>query len=562
MSSNIPVRRTTRTMTKTIKDTENANARPSRVTTRAKAGLGSSATGVLSDAATTRSAVATTASSRAKAVDSIAEKPTVGKRKREILAEVTEVNKGKAKVTAKGKEKAEGSSSKPEIRPRTVGTVARGTRPALRKATNSATRGARKDQALTSAVQSVAPGEDVVIEDAPGVAPSSHLPEFHPIPKDEDEPTEPLHSIPEDDTEPPRVFKKRHTEPAEEVPPSEEPVSEPPAPTDASRYEEECVATELVKAEGDEEATEMWDDLDAEDMDDPYMVAEYIHEIADYLKEREQKTLPVENYVDSHREINWEARQLVLDWICAIHARYTFLPESYFLFVNIFDRFLSLRSSVTLKKLQLVAISSFCIAVKFEEGVSPSLGELVTLTENAYTAEEICKAERYVLKTISYDLSFPGPMTWLRRGSKADLLEPRARTIAKYLLEVASFDRNLVAVPPSLQAAATLWFARLMLHREDWNANMIHYTTYTEREVVEVAGVVLNHLLDYNQSEFLYKKYASKKYFKCSVFVRKWALNLFKAGSQVDLAAVLPAIKEDIREQRAAKLAGEEEYAE
>lgn len=158
----------------------------------------------------------------------------------------------------------------------------------------------------------------------------------------------------------------------------------------------------------------------------------------------------------------------MLDWICAIHARYSFLPESYFLFVNIFDRFLSLRSSVTLKKLQLVAISSFCIAVKYEEGVSPSLAELVTLTEDAYTADEICKAERYVLKTISYDLSFPGPMTWLRRGSKADMLEPRARTIAKYLLEVASFDWRLVAVPPSLQAAATLWFARLMLQREDW----------------------------------------------------------------------------------------------
>lgn len=279
------VRRTTRTMTKTIKDSENANARTSRVTTRAKTTLGTSATGVLSDATITRSAAATTASSRAKAVEVIQEKTTVGKRKREILAEVTEVNKGKGKVTAKGKEKAEGSSSKPEIRPRTTGTVARGTRPALRKATNSATRGARKDQALTSAVESVAPGEDMIIEDAPGIAPSSDLPEF--VPQDEDEPTVPLSSIPEDDTEPPRVFKKRHTEPAEVPPVHERTPERPSAPADSSRYEEECVATELAMVGGDGEPTEKWDDLDAEDMDDPYMVAEYIQEIAVYLKERE-----------------------------------------------------------------------------------------------------------------------------------------------------------------------------------------------------------------------------------------------------------------------------------
>ncbi|KAL0572259.1 G2/mitotic-specific cyclin [Marasmius crinis-equi] len=551
MSSNIPVRRTTRTVTKSIKETENANARPSRIATRTKTTLGSSSTSVLSDAVTTRSVAATTASSRAKAVDASTEKTVVGKRKREILAEVTEVNKGKGKTTAKGKEKAEGSSSKPEVRSR---TVAKGTRPALRKATGPVTRSARRDRAHAIAVDSVAPGEDAVIEDAQSTLPSSDIPDYHLIPKDE-EPTGTLPTIAEDDTDHPRVFKKRHTEPAEEP---KKPIPELPPAGDASRYEEEYVATELAMVDDADGETGKWDDLDACDMDDPYMVAEYIHEIAEYLKEREQKTLPMESYMDNHRDLTWDHRQLVMDWIGAIHARYAFLPESYFLFVNIFDRFLSLRGSVTLKKLQLVAVSSFCIAVKYEEGVSPSLQELVKLTEDAYSADEICKAERYVLKTLSYDLSFPGPMTWLRRGSKADELEPRARTIAKYLLEAASFEHTLVAVPPSLQAAASLWFARLMLHREDWNANLIHYTTYKEREVVEVANRMLYYLLQYDQSENLYKKYASKKYFKCSVFVRKWALNLFKPGSEPDLAEMLPAIKADIREQREAKLAAEE----
>ncbi|KAF9254559.1 hypothetical protein L218DRAFT_886025 [Marasmius fiardii PR-910] len=525
-------------MTKTIKESENANARPSRVTTRSKAGLGNAATGLggtKSDGhppTTTNRLAATTASSRAKAVDSLPEKTTtVGKRKREILAEVTEVNKGKAKaggVSGKGKEKAEstGTSSKlkPDVRPKATGSSAKGTgtRSALRKTVATSTSGTRSTR------RTIQPLSDVVVDDV-STAKSSE-PVFHFVPRNEDDATIPLPSIPEDDTDRPRVFKKRHTESKETPPVVEKPVvAEPPSSLDVLCYEEEYVATELAMVD-DEDDTGMWDDLDTEDMDDPLMAAEYINEIVFYLKEREQKVLPTDGYIKQHRELGWDARELAFDWISAVHARFGFLPESYFLFVNIFDRFLSLRTSVPLTKLQLVAVSAFCIAVKYEEGVSPSLQELVKLTEDAYTAEEICKAERYILKTIGYDLSFPGPMTWLRRGSKADLLEPKARTIAKYLLEAASFDRHLVAVPPSLQAAASLWFARLMLHREDW-------------------------------SESLYRKYASKKYYKCSVFVRKWALDFGREGAQVDLAAALPAIKVNIMEQRVAKLAAEECYS-
>ncbi|KAK7042976.1 G2/mitotic-specific cyclin [Paramarasmius palmivorus] len=536
------------------KDTENANARPSRITTRAKAQA--SAT----DGPITRSA-ATTFASRAKAVEPQPTEKTAGKRKREVLAEVTEVNKGKkAAGSAKGKEKEKADDSKNSATTstrvlRTTTTAKAGSRQPLRKVL---TRSAKKETTQAQASAST--------EESARSLLSADLPVFHIVPREGNGKagtSAPLASITEDDTERPRVFKKRHTEPE---PPSEDPsampVSEdmPPAHVDSSRLDEEHIATQLAAAEEDDD-TGLWDDLDAEDMDDPYMVAEYIHEITAYLKEREQKTLPVADYMRFHAELSWDAREILLDWIVQIHARYNFLPESFFLTVNLFDRFLSLRPTISLQKLQLVGVSCFCVAVKFEEGVSPSVQELVRLTGETYTSEEICKAERYVLKTIGYDLSSPGPMTWLRRGSKADNLEPQARTIAKYLLEVASFLKDLVATPPSLLAAASLWFARLMLGREDWNANLVHYTTYKEREIVPIANAMLNYVLGEGQSETLYRKYASKKYMKCSVFVRKWALSRFAGGAEVDLVEMLPVIKADIVEARIAKLTAEAEEA-
>lgn len=78
----------------------------------------------------------------------------------------------------------------------------------------------------------------------------------------------------DDEAEATRVFKKRRTS-------SEAPVSE------AQLFEEQ-VAADLeafadTEPEADPEGDE-WDDLDAEDADDPLMVSEYVAEIFQYMK--------------------------------------------------------------------------------------------------------------------------------------------------------------------------------------------------------------------------------------------------------------------------------------
>ena len=150
-----------------------------------------------------------------------------------------------------------------------------------------------------------------------------------------------------------------------------------------------------------------------------------------------------------------------------IHGRYRFLHETLFLCVNILDRLLSLRA-VSLQKFQLVGVACLLVACKYEETCSPSVSEMVGLCENVYKPEEIIRAEQYVLKAVGWNLSFPGPMGWLRRGSKADEYEEKARTIAKYFLEVGCLERGLIGTPSSLTAAASLWLARLILGREEW----------------------------------------------------------------------------------------------
>jgi G2/mitotic-specific cyclin 2 len=301
-------------------------------------------------------------------------------------------------------------------------------------------------------------------------------------------------SVKVEDPEEGRVFKKGRIETVAEVtaPVFQNDESQAEADTVAEELEKEVDHEMMLKAEEAEEKAkpQLWDDLDAADWDDPASVAEYIREICDYLKAVEVcpillfiikrflpftkiQTLPNANYMDHQREIDWEKRGVLVDWVLQVHAKFGLLPETLFLFTNILDRFLSSRS-VDLLKLQLVGITAFFIAAKYEETYCPSVTEIAYLAENAYTVEEILKAERYMLKTIGWDLRYPGPMTWLRRGSKADECDLQARTVAKYLCEIGCLEWRLVGTTPSMIATAAMWLARLTLGKEDWVSIQVH----------------------------------------------------------------------------------------
>jgi G2/mitotic-specific cyclin 2 len=160
-------------------------------------------------------------------------------------------------------------------------------------------------------------------------------------------------------------------------------------------------------------------------------------------------------------------RGILSDWLVQLHTSFRLLPETLFLTVNIIDRFLSARV-VSLAKLQLVGITSMFIAAKVEEIIAPSIDDYIERADGTYTKEEMMVAERYVLKTLDWNLSYPNPVQFLRRISKADGYDVQVRTMGKYLTEVGCLEWRLIAAPPSLLAAASMWLARIILGRCTW----------------------------------------------------------------------------------------------
>jgi G2/mitotic-specific cyclin 3/4 len=176
---------------------------------------------------------------------------------------------------------------------------------------------------------------------------------------------------------------------------------------------------------------------------------------------------PNEHYMDNQNEIQWSMRSVLMDWMIQVHTRFGLLPETLFLAVNYIDRFLSCKV-VSLGKLQLAGATALFVAAKYEEINCPSVQEIVYMVDNAYTIDEILKAERFMLSMLQFELGWPGPMSFLRRISKADEYDLDTRTMAKYFLEVMIMDERFVACPPSFASAGAHCLSRLVLDKGDW----------------------------------------------------------------------------------------------
>ncbi|KAF2181934.1 hypothetical protein K469DRAFT_729072 [Zopfia rhizophila CBS 207.26] len=261
----------------------------------------------------------------------------------------------------------------------------------------------------------------------------------------------------------------------------------------------------------------------AEDIEDEQwdtsMVAEYGEEIFDYMRVLEERMKPNATYMDHQAEIQWSMRSVLMDWLVQVHHRFTLLPETLFLSVNYVDRFLSCKV-VSLGKLQLVGATALFVAAKYEEINCPSVQEIVYMVDGAYTADEILKAERFMLSMLQFELGWPGPMSFLRRISKADDYDLETRTLAKYFLEITVMDERFVGCSPSFTASGAHCLARYMLKKGDWSLAHVHYSGYTLQQLRQLVLVILECCENPQKHHAaVYEKYTDKRYKRASIFV-------------------------------------------
>ena len=286
-------------------------------------------------------------------------------------------------------------------------------------------------------------------------------------------------------------------------------------------------------------------DPDDEDTYDPTMVAEYCNEIFEHTSRLEKKLCADANYMDYQPDLTWRHRRLLLNWLVQIHEKFNLLQETLYLAVNIMDRFLS-HTEIALDKFHLVGSTCLFIASKYEEINCIVLKDLLKILDDQYTESQVIRAERYILCALDFELGWPGPMSYLRRISKADEYDFDIRTLAKYLLETTIMDPCVVASPPSWVAAGAYYLSMIIfrdsyyilhgeVYEEIWTSKHIYYSGYTEYQVAPAAAVITHNCrLAETNHEAIFKKYSQKRHRKCSQMVSKWLEYLDEQRSQRD----------------------------
>lgn len=263
-------------------------------------------------------------------------------------------------------------------------------------------------------------------------------------------------------------------------------------------------------------------DENDEDTYDVTMVAEYAPEIFNYMHELEHRLLPDPYYMDSQDELKWEMRSVLIDWVVQVHSRFNLLPETLFLTVNYIDRFLSKRK-VSLLRFQLVGAVALFIAAKYEEINCPTVQEVAYMADNAYLVNDFLKAERFMIDVLEFDMGWPGPMSFLRRTSKADDYDYETRTLAKYFLEITIMDSRFVAAQPSWLAAGAHYLLRKLLGRGAWTEAHVFYSGYTEAQLRPLAEALLQNCRTAETNhKAIFDKYLERRYRRSSTFVQEY----------------------------------------
>ena len=93
----------------------------------------------------------------------------------------------------------------------------------------------------------------------------------------------------------------------------------------------------------------------------------------------------------------------------------TYTHTLYFLkiFCTLLQAFLA-----TKEQLQLIGVTAMLIASKYEEVSHPDILDFAYITADSYSEDEILQMERIMLRTLDYRLSYPAPITFLRRFSR------------------------------------------------------------------------------------------------------------------------------------------------
>ncbi|XP_031499091.1 putative cyclin-B3-1 isoform X2 [Nymphaea colorata] len=250
-----------------------------------------------------------------------------------------------------------------------------------------------------------------------------------------------------------------------------------------------------------------------DDKNNELEVAEYVEDIYQFYWTMEaQSSLPAD-YMVIQTDITPRMRAILINWLIEVHMKFELMPETLFLMVELLDRFLS-ANVIKKNDMQLVGLTTLLIASKYEDFWHPKVDDLISISSDSYTREEMLSMERFVLNKLRFRLNAPTPYVFMRRFLKAAQADAKLEHLSFYLVELCQTAYEALKFKASLLCASSIYLARCTLRISPaWTTLLQKHTDYEEMELRPCAEMILRFQKCASVGELTvsYEKYLSSK---------------------------------------------------
>ncbi|OMO86996.1 hypothetical protein CCACVL1_09339 [Corchorus capsularis] len=244
----------------------------------------------------------------------------------------------------------------------------------------------------------------------------------------------------------------------------------------------------------------------------PLEVAQYVDEIYQYYWITEAHNTSLDNYMKIQTDITPSMRGILINWLIEVHLKFDLMQETLYLMVTLLDRYLS-EVQIEKNDLQLVGLTTLLVASKYEDYWHPRVRDLISISAEAYTSQQMLKMEKHVLKQLKFRLNVPTPYVFMLRFIKAAQSDTKLEHLAFYLIELCLVEYEALKFKPSLLCASAIYVARCTLQMiPSWTKLLCRHARYDVSEIRECAEMMLRfqRAAGSGQLKVTYEKYMSR----------------------------------------------------
>jgi len=211
----------------------------------------------------------------------------------------------------------------------------------------------------------------------------------------------------------------------------------------------------------------------------------YEEDIFRHFLAREKCHQPKPRYMSKQTDINHRMRTILIDWLIEVTEEMRLNQETLYITVSLIDRFLS-KMSVLRAKLQLVGAAALLVAAKYEEIYPPGAKDIIYLTDDCYTVDQLFRMEDLMLKVLDFNVSLPTPNSFLDFINKFADSDEVTTALSKYIVELSLMQGEFyLSHPQSILSASSVCVAKHALGYQPWSDELTEMTSYSEGDLAD-----------------------------------------------------------------------------